>query len=371
MVYRQARAPASRAAAARAGRHRRGRRGARAALHALRRVPLLHARRGAAQPRDADPRAAGRARAARVPARRDGPLQVGGEARARSFRANCCSTRSSSRATSAPSTCGRRRTTSPSGATTPCAIETAEGKAEYVRRQRGVRRARPGAAGAAARRASTRADSAGGGAGRRTASSPRPSAASSSRSSHHARRGLVEPLRGQRRPTRPRRRCRRRSRGAVSAVEYTTASTMSLPAAIAATALATGSAYAGIAGRLQHPEIVRHDHAVEAELLAGDAVPLRRQRRGRRVDRRVGEVAEHQQRRAGVDPGLERQRVGRRPLRPSTSPSTGCAVCESPGGGAVAREVLERRERRALLAARRRRRRASAPASGVVPSARR
>ena len=44
------RAPAPRAAAARPGRHRRGGRGARAALHPLRRVPLLHARRGAAQP---------------------------------------------------------------------------------------------------------------------------------------------------------------------------------------------------------------------------------------------------------------------------------------------------------------------------------
>ena len=47
------------------------------------------------------------------------------------------STRSSSPATSASSTCGPRPTTSPPSGTQPVRIETAEGRAEYVAAQRG------------------------------------------------------------------------------------------------------------------------------------------------------------------------------------------------------------------------------------------
>ena len=81
--------------------HRRRRRGAPDPLHALRRVPLLHARGGRAQPAAADPRrAAGMEQPGCLHAG-DGPLQVGAQARARSCPATCCSTASSSPATSA------------------------------------------------------------------------------------------------------------------------------------------------------------------------------------------------------------------------------------------------------------------------------
>nr|WP_284290349.1 hypothetical protein [Angustibacter aerolatus] len=69
------------AAAARPRRHRRGRRAAPRALQPLRRVPLLHRAGSLAQCGATDARAAGRARAARLPARDDGPLQVGLQAR--------------------------------------------------------------------------------------------------------------------------------------------------------------------------------------------------------------------------------------------------------------------------------------------------
>ena len=78
------RAPARRGAAA-AGRrrHRRRRRVAARALHPPRRVPVLHRRRAPPQRRLPHPRRPGRARAARLPARDDGPLQVGLQARPR------------------------------------------------------------------------------------------------------------------------------------------------------------------------------------------------------------------------------------------------------------------------------------------------
>ena len=84
MVYRTD-APAARRGAAAAGRrrHRCRRRVAPRALHAPRRVPVLHRRRAPPQRRLPHPRRPGRARAARLPARDDGPLQVGLQARPR------------------------------------------------------------------------------------------------------------------------------------------------------------------------------------------------------------------------------------------------------------------------------------------------
>ena len=64
-----------------ARRDRSGRREPEHPLLALRRLPLLHPRRGPAQHPAADPGRAGRQRAARLPARRHGPLQVGLQAR--------------------------------------------------------------------------------------------------------------------------------------------------------------------------------------------------------------------------------------------------------------------------------------------------
>ena len=103
-----------------------------------------------------------------------------------------------------------RRTTSPTGATTPSPIETAEGKAEYVRAPAGVRRARPGDPGrgcSTCRRGLTQSARGAVGAGQVARRPPR-------------RRRAAAPSRGSRPPpagrragrrTRPRRRCRRRS----------------------------------------------------------------------------------------------------------------------------------------------------------------
>ena len=66
-----------------AHRHRRGRRRAADPVHALRRLPLLHSPGPVAEPPAADPRRPGRPRAAGLPPRRHGPLQVVHEARAR------------------------------------------------------------------------------------------------------------------------------------------------------------------------------------------------------------------------------------------------------------------------------------------------
>ena len=75
-------------------------------------------------------------RAAGLPARRHGPLQVGLQAQPRWCLASWSPTASSWPATSASSTCARRRTTCASSGYEPVRIETAEGKAEYVAAQR-------------------------------------------------------------------------------------------------------------------------------------------------------------------------------------------------------------------------------------------
>ena len=72
--------PRAGAAAARAGRHRRGRRAPPDRVQPLRRVPLLHAGCPAPQRAPADARVPGGPRAARLPARRHGHLQVGDQA---------------------------------------------------------------------------------------------------------------------------------------------------------------------------------------------------------------------------------------------------------------------------------------------------
>ena len=120
-------------------------------LLALRRVPVLHPRRAAAQHPPARPRRPAGLRAAGLPARRDGPLQARVPAhpdgrlgpgrrllRARPWR-------------SASSTCARRRTTCADLGFEPVRIETPEGKPGVRRRAARVRRARRAAASAARR----------------------------------------------------------------------------------------------------------------------------------------------------------------------------------------------------------------------------
>ncbi len=255
---------------------------ARAALHALRRLPLLHPGSGAPQPRRADARPT--ARDASSPGACT-PAWISTNGRSScgpSCPASCCWTRSRWRARCRePSICEPRPyDLRDMGLRRRCPIETAEGKAEYVRPQRGVRRAR-----AAIRRAPASPSSAGHGASpagrahRRTVQAAPVGRERQKAKRRHARRRLAQPVGGQSARLDGRhdpvdgagRACRR--------VEKTTVSTMSLPAARAATALATGSRVLRRPRCLQHSEVVGDDHPVEAELLPRDAVPLRRQTR--------------------------------------------------------------------------------------------
>ncbi len=72
-------APSRPSAAPGIARNRRGRRVPRAAVHPLRRLPLLHPGGRAPKPRSPRSRRPERDRAAGLPARGDGPVQVGGE----------------------------------------------------------------------------------------------------------------------------------------------------------------------------------------------------------------------------------------------------------------------------------------------------
>ena len=101
--------------------HRRGGGVAPDRVLALRRVPVLHRRRPAAQRPAARARRPRRVRAAWLPARRDGPLQARVPADPDGAARSWSRTASSSPATSGCSTCGRRRTTSRTSATPPCA----------------------------------------------------------------------------------------------------------------------------------------------------------------------------------------------------------------------------------------------------------
>ena len=112
-----------------------GRRRAGGALHALRRLPVLHPRGRAAQRAAAHARDAARPRAAGLPARDDGPLQVVREVRrAGRQRPRCRRVRARAR---------RPRLDMQAApydlralGYEPVAIETPDGRAEYVRRQR-------------------------------------------------------------------------------------------------------------------------------------------------------------------------------------------------------------------------------------------
>ena len=117
-------------------RHRRGGRAARHPLLALRRLPLLHPSRRGRATRCGPP---GRARwrwsspAACTP----GWTSTSGRSSSpRWCRASWWPTRSSWPGRSGCSTCRPRPTTCASSATRPCAIETPEGKAAYLERQR-------------------------------------------------------------------------------------------------------------------------------------------------------------------------------------------------------------------------------------------
>ena len=117
--------------------HRHRRRGRADAVHAHRRLPLLHPGRGAAQRAAAEPGQPGRAGAAGLPARRDGPLQVGGAVPRRSVPselvADCFAHAREIRAVDM-----RASPYDLAGlGYPPIRVETAAGRAEYVRRQRG------------------------------------------------------------------------------------------------------------------------------------------------------------------------------------------------------------------------------------------